>query len=285
MSTLSVNGTSLEYRERGEGSPLVLVHGSASDYRTMQPQQDILSQEYRTIAYSRRYHSPNEQIAPEADYSMYEHLEDLEAVLHALDTAPAHLVGHSYGALLCLLLAMNKPELVRTLVLAEAPAIRLFISNDPKPLEILKLLVTRPRTAVAVVKFGATGLGPATSLAKKGDMEAAMEKFGKAVLGPDFYNRLSKQRLEQVRANAVRAEFTGSRMVALDDHKVRHVQAPTLLLNGSQSPELFHHLADRLAELMPHSEQVEISNASHILHEDNPAEYNQAVLSFLTKYH
>lgn len=285
MSTMKINGYSIEYREQGEGQPVVLVHGSNSDYRSMQLQQDVFSQQYRTIAYSRRYHWPNDPIAPNSDYSMPEQLEDLEGVLTALDAAPAHLVGHSYGAVLCLLLTMQKPELVRSLVLAEAPVYRLFISNTPKPLEILKLLVTRPRTAVAIVKFGATGLGPATALAEKGDMVAATQTFGTAVLGPEFYNRLSAERREQVQANAIQSEFTGSGMVALNEQKIHNISQPTLLISGKRSPALFHRLTDRLEELLPNSERIEIRNASHIMHEDNPTAYNDAVLSFLAKHH
>ena len=285
MSTVKVNGTELEYREQGKGQSVVLVHGSVSDFRSMQTQQDVFSQRYRTIAYSRRYHWPNDPIGQNADYSMQEQLEDLEGVLTRLDAAPAHLVGHSYGAVLCLLLAMQKPELVRSLVLAEAPVYRLFISNTPKPLEILKLLVTRPRTAVAVVKFGATGLGPATALAEKGDMAAATQTFGTAVLGSEFYGRLSAERREQVQANTIRSEFTGSGMVALNEQEIHTVSQPTLLINGDRSPALFHRLTDRLEELLPNSERIQIRNASHIMHEDNAPAYNKAVLSFLSKHH
>ncbi len=54
---------------------------------------------------------------------MDEHVHDLEAFLHLLGAAPAHLVGHSYGALVSLLLAVQAPQLVGSLVLAEPPAI------------------------------------------------------------------------------------------------------------------------------------------------------------------
>jgi pimeloyl-ACP methyl ester carboxylesterase len=111
-----------------------------------------------------------------------------------------------------------------------------------------------------------------------------MQKFGTAVLGPKFFSRLSKDRLEQVQANAIRPEFTGSGMVAFIESDFGHVLTPTLLLNGQQSPALFHRLADRLAELLPNCERVQISNASHIMHEDNPSAYNDAVLSFLAKH-
>jgi pimeloyl-ACP methyl ester carboxylesterase len=38
---------------------------------------------------------------------------------------------------------------------------------------------------------------------------------------------------------------------------------------------------DRLEELLPNAARVEIPDASHIMHEDNPDAYHQAVLSFL----
>jgi pimeloyl-ACP methyl ester carboxylesterase len=283
MLNVTINGTSLEYAEYGEGEPLVLVHGSASDYRTWHNQQEEFARRYRVIVYSRRYHWPNEQIAEDADYSMLEHLDDLEAMIQKLGAVPAHLVGHSYGAFLSLLLAIKRPALVRTLVLAEPPAITLFVSNTPKPLELLKLLVTRPRTAITLVKFGAKAMAPAKAIAERGDAKKAMRLFGATILGQQFYNRLSERRLEQVDANATRAEFLGSGFAPLDAQHLRNVLTPTLLITGQHSHRLFHRLADRLEELLPNVERVEIEDASHILHEDNPSAFNKAVELFLEK--
>jgi len=284
MSTLRVNGTSLEYTDNGKGEPLVLVHGSASDFRTWRRQQEKFANNYRVITYSRRYHWPNEQIPEEADYSMLEHVNDLQEVIQKMGAEPAHLVGHSYGAFLCLLLAIKEPALVRTLVLAEPPVITLFVSNTPKPLELLKLLVTRPRTAMAVIKFGAKGMAPATAAAKHGDAIKAMRLFGRTILGQQFYQRLSESRLEQVDANSIKAEFLGSGFAPLDPVQVRNVRAPTLLINGQHSHSLFHRLADRLEELLPYCERIEITGASHIMHEDNASAYNQAVEVFLEEH-
>jgi non-heme chloroperoxidase len=284
MPKLHVNGTTLEYRAQGSGQPLVLVHGSASDYRTWRGQRRAFAARYHVVAYSRRYHWPNAAIPTGADYSMNEHLDDLQALLHALQIEPAHLVGHSYGAFLALLLAMRQPGLVRTLVLAEPPVLTLFVSNTPRPMEILKLWVTRPRTAVAIVKFGAVGFAPARAAAKRGDLEAAMHVFGNAVLGRDAYRRLSGPRLEEVHANAFQAEFLGSGFLPLDADQIRRVQAPTLLITAPHSPQLFACLTQRLAELLPDAQRLEIAGASHLMHEDNPPAYNDAVLSFLANH-
>ncbi len=281
MAKLDINGACLEVVEQGTGEPIVFVHGSASDYRTWKSQLEEFGDQYRAVAYSRRYHWPNDRIPDGADYSMREHVDDLQVLVRSLDAGAVHLVGHSYGAFVALLLAIREPRLVRTLVLEEPPVLPLFVSNEPKPAEILRLLFRRPRTAIAILRFGAKGIDPATAAARRGDMDAAMRIFGAAVLGPEFYERLSSSRREQVRANSIQAEFLGSGLAPVKDEDVRRIQVPSLLVGGQHSPRLFHRFLDRLEELLPHAERVEIRGASHIAHEDCVAAYDGAVRSFL----
>lgn len=61
----------------GEGEPVVLVHGSSSDLRTWEQQLAAIGASYRTIAYSRRYARPNDDIEPDADDQMLPHVDDL----------------------------------------------------------------------------------------------------------------------------------------------------------------------------------------------------------------
>jgi len=286
MTSINVNGDALRYREEGTGEPLVLVHGSASDSRTWQHQLVPLSKHFRTIVYSRRYHWPNQPIPEGVDYAMLQQVDDLKEVLHTLRAMPAHLVGHSYGAFLCLLLTIQEPHLVRRLVLAEPPAITLFVSNNPKPMEILKLMVTRPpRTAAAIIKFGVSGVGPARRAIREGDADTGIRKFGEAVFGRGGYDRLPAGRKAQVRDNRanVKAEMIGSGFTPLSPRRVRSIATPVLLLTGAQSVPLFHYLIDGLRELLPNAVSVTIENASHMMHEDSPTAFNRAVLSFLTE--
>lgn len=282
MTRLNLRTTSLEYFESGSGQPVVLVHGSASDHRTWEQQMPAFGGRYRVVSYSRRYHWPNEPIVEGAEYSMSEQVDDLEQLLQSLDVAGAHIVGHSYGAYLALMVAIRNPTLVGSLVLAEPPVIPIFTSFPPKLREIIALLVTRPRTALPIIKFAATGLGPAASAARKGDMEAAVAHSGKAILGVTAFDGLSPTRLEQVRINSSKAEFlSDSFMTRLDENDLRSIELRTLLVTGENSPILFHRLTDRLEELIPITQRVEIPNSSHMMHEDNAAAYNHAVLSFL----
>ena len=281
MKHLVLNNYRFHYEEKGNGDPLIFVHGSVSDYRTWSNQQEEIGRLYRTMACSRRFHWPNVKISDHEDYSMIQHVEDLDAFISATCDRPVHLIGHSYGAFVCLLLTGQYQDLVRTLVLAEPPVTTLFVSNSPRPSEILKLLFTRPKTAAAIIKFGARGIAPATAEVKRGNLDKAIEIFGKVTLGSGAYESLSKERLEQVHENLIKAEFLGSGYPPLDIERIRQISIPILLVYSQGSPRLFHLLQDRLHELLPHAGQQLITGAAHIMHEDNPDAYNKALLSLI----
>ena len=277
---MEVNHYNFEYVEKGTGEPVVLVHGSVSDHRTWHHQMEAFSQKYRAITYSRRFHWPNQKIADKEDYAMDQHVADLEELLKKINQ-PVHLIGHSYGAFVCLLLSIKSPQLIKTLILAEPPVITLYVSNTPQPLEILKLLFTRPQTAIALMKLGATGFEPATKEIKQGNLKKAVEIFGKATLGATTFSNLSDARLEQVHQNVIKAEFLGSGFPPLQASDISTLKMPTLLIAGENSPKIFSLLLKRLSELIPHAQLQVIQGASHISHEDNPLDFNATVLSFL----
>ncbi len=54
LETVQVNGVNLTYIEKGQGDPVILVHGGPGDYPGWSSQVEIFSQKYRAIYYSRR---------------------------------------------------------------------------------------------------------------------------------------------------------------------------------------------------------------------------------------
>jgi pimeloyl-ACP methyl ester carboxylesterase len=286
LPNVVVNGATLAYREQGDGEPVVFIHGSASDLRTWEQQVPAIANCHRAIAYSRRYARPNEDIPPGLDDQMLPHVDDLVSFLRAIDAAPAHLVGHSWGAFICLLTAIRHPRLVRSLVLQEPPVLSLFISTPPRPSELLPLLVRRPRTALAILKFGATTIASAQSAFRRGDDEAALQTFAYGVLGKETYERLPEERRQQARENldTLRAQLLGAGFPPLSDDDVRAVQAPTLLMTGQRSPAVLLRLTDHLQRLLPNGERVEIAEASHAMQEENAGAVNAAILGFLARH-
>ncbi len=279
--SLDINNYEFHFEEKGKGEKVILIHGSSSDYRTWHKQSEVLSKEYHVIAYSRRYHYPNKKIDEQADYSMKEHVQDLKEIIRHFGNTPVNLIGHSYGALLGIELACKNPELIKSLVLAEPPAIRLFVSNTPKPKEILTLLFKRPKTALSIIKLGAMGIDPAAKAARKNDMISAVELTGGAILGKRFFNNLTEERKEQALINLSAAELTGSGFLPIESEQLRAINFPVLLVNGKLSPRVFSYLSDRIEELITNVKRVTISKASHLMHEDNSEEYNTEIVEFL----
>lgn len=286
VSSVSVEGSAFAYREEGAGESVVFVHGDISDLRTWAQQLPAVGASYRAIAYSRRYARPNEDIEPGVDNQMLAHVDDLAALLHAIDAVPAHLVGNSWGAFIALLSAIRHPDLVRTLVLEEPPVMPLFIRTPPRPQELVRLLISRPRTALALIGFGARVMSPAQKGFRRDEDEQAMLTFVSGVLGSEVYEQLPNARKQQMRENlgALKAQLLGAGFPPLADDEVRGVRAPTLLLTGEHSPTLFLRLTDRLEELLPHAERVEIPGASHLMHEQNAPALNAAILDHLGRH-
>ena len=71
---------------------------------------------------------------------------------------------------------------------------------------------------------------------------------------------------------------------AIEDEEVRGLRVPTLLLTGKRSPAFLLRLTDRLEELLTHVERLEIRDASHAMHEDDPPAVNRAILDFLGRH-
>lgn len=282
--SVGVNGTALAVIDRGAGDPLVFVHGSGSDLRTWRHQLDAFAERYRTILYSRRYHVPNAPIPAEVADPIQAHVDDLVSLVRRLDAAPAHVVGHSWGGLVALLAVRQEPALFRSMTLIEPPTVSMHVSVPPTPLQIIRLLASRPRLALAIIRFGAGVIGPSERAFRKGDDTRAVETFGRGVLGDRYFEALSPERYAQAwenrgpdRALALHRGFPD-----LGGMSFAAVRLPTLLIAGADSPRLFTLLLEALRERLPDARLQVIENASHIVQEDAPEGLNAAIENFLS---
>ncbi len=284
-TAVSVNGTTLACVESGRGDPIVFVHGAISDLRTWSHQVSEFSTTHRAISLSRRYARPNEPVRRGAGDPWMTHADDLAAFLKGVVAAPAHLVGNSSGAFIALLTALAHPGLVRSLTLEEPPVVSLYVSTPPKPLELLSLLATHPRTALGIMSFGRIVQQVQRSVAA-GDEEAALRAFAGAALSGRGLDDLPPERQQQVRDNwaPLREFLTGDdSFPPLSKRDLRALGVPVLLVTGVRSPAWLLRLTDRLEELVPNVSRVEIEDASHLMHEENPQSTNRAIRDFLAR--
>ena len=102
----------------GDGPAALLLHGLAGHAGEWAQTASWLTARCRVVAYDARGHGHSEQ-APE-DVSREAHVADAAFVIEKLGLAPAIVIGQSLGGHTALLLAAQRPELVRGVVLAEA---------------------------------------------------------------------------------------------------------------------------------------------------------------------
>lgn len=285
FAKLELDDVSLAYEETEKGEPVVLVHGAASDIRTWSGQVPALSQKFRVITYSRRFARPNAPLPEGSGDPVDTHVNDLAQLMDRLDLNPAHLVGHSWGGLIVLLLALQQPERFLSMTLIEPPVLPLFTDVPPKLSQIVSLLFRDPRTAIAILKFGVGVMAPVEKAFRRGDDKRAIEVFGKGVLGPEKFAALSEERYAQIWENRAtdKAQMLGDNFPSLDVDAIKRLNIPTLLLAGAESPPLFHRLCEALCDLLPEAELHTLPGASHIVQEDAREETNARLLDFLNR--
>lgn len=278
MQPVSTDDGRLYYTEVGSGDPVVLVHGGLSDAKTWQGQLGGLSREHRVIAYTRRpgQGARGQSVGPD---QMAADIEDLAALVERLDLAPVHLVGHSWGAFVCLWLSIRRPDLVRSLVLAEPPFLPFFMNSSPKPQELIRMFAISPGAAIQALKLGKRGFASPGSVVKSdGALMFARTPAGLPAAAPNGSARPradSRDNLE-----ALRAEFLANNFGPLSDQLLQQVRVPVLLVTGRDSPAFLTRFIDRLERLLPDIRRVTIGGASHYMHEDNPDAFNQEVVEF-----
>src|SRR5262249_20735161 len=103
------------YDEQGDGEPLVLLHGGLVDARFFAPNLEPLAQRFHVYTPERRGHGHTPDVEAPITYQLM--TDDTIAFLDEFVGRPADLVGHSDGAVTAMLVAMQRPELVKRLVM------------------------------------------------------------------------------------------------------------------------------------------------------------------------
>jgi pimeloyl-ACP methyl ester carboxylesterase len=285
LAWADVRGATLAYRVVGTGDRVVFVHGSISDLTTWDRQLPVVGMRFRAIAYSRRYAWPNDDLVRGERDMMASHIDDLLAFLRVVNAYPAHLVGNSYGAFICLRAALREPPAARSLVLDEPPLVPLVAGNPPSVVRALRALVRHPALTLAMLRFVAETLGPVQQMVARGDIEDSIERFARGVLGPSC-DRLPADARAHMQANAsthVGQVLADGGLDSITEADIRGVRTRTLVVTGAESPPMFRHLAALLSSLLPNAQRLTVPAACHAMHLQNAEDLNAGLLAFFDR--
>lgn len=255
MAETTVNGIRLYHEDKGEGPPILCIHGSGSSALMWGDAVDELARLGRVIAYDRRGCTRSERPQPYGRTTVSEHADDAAGLLESLAAAPAVVIGRSYGGAVVIGLALRRPDLVRALVLLEPADVGL----SPAVSEWADAIGDRIREA-----------------ASRDGVDAAGEALIGEALGPQAWPSLPDQVQRMFTANspAILAEIEGGVLEAGAD-ALGAIDRPALVVAATDSPPDFREVCDLVVDALP-SARLVLVDGGHLI---NPA--SPAVLQFI----
>lgn len=268
MPMSPINGVQLYWElGAGAGEPAILVHGSWGDHFNWAAVVPGLSSSLRVATYDRRGHSRSER--PPGPGSIRDDVADLAALIEHLFGAPAHVIGNSFGAAIALNLAVQRPELIRSLVAHEPP---LFGLLEGEAAVQPALAAVRERIAAVV------------PLLQAGDFAGGARCFVETVaFGPGAWDRLPQATREIFVSNAPTwlDELQEPESMTLDLDRLSAFSAPAMLSLGGESPPFFPLVVQRISAALPHARKHVFQQAGHVPHLSHPGEYVRIVTDFI----
>ena len=118
MPMTTIGDLAVHYEQTGQGEPVLLIHGLGSSTEDWEPQVKALAPDFTVITYDVRGHGKTAK--PAGRYSVPQFAEDAARLIRHLGFGPVHVMGLSMGGMIGFQLAVDHPELVRSLIIVNS---------------------------------------------------------------------------------------------------------------------------------------------------------------------
>jgi len=271
VKQMAVNGTNLAYVEQGQGEVVLFIHGANGDWRTWDELRPIIATRYRFVSISRRYHQPNPWPGDGKDYSVQLHVNDAVAFIIALGVGKVHVVGGSYGGIVALYLALQRPDLLRSVTASEAS----IVSGTSAP---AKEAIASWREAVRQM----------SEAIEHGDETNASVLLWNAVNDDRFrFDRAPARQQQRFLSNASTwpLVLNGPPSPRVTCEQLGDLSVPVLILQSEYAKPFFAEANKKLLECLPRGTSTAlVPSAPHMWYSVNPRAGANAILSFVAAH-
>ncbi len=257
----TVAGLSIYYELHGAGEPMVLIRGIGSSGYVWGRFAEDLARHFRILWFDNR--GVGRTAAPEGPYSMRQMADDVAGLLRQLSHQPAHVVAVSLGGMIAQELAINHPEVVRSLVLGCTD----FGGQG----------ANRPSAA-------AQGLTPST------DVEESARRAVRAIYSAEWLRSNAGEVAEIIaRRSAYPASLAGfeAQRQAYLGHdcadRLGGIRAPVLLLTGTADGVVPAENSRLLAARIPGAELIAYPGAGHGFFDERRPQVVADIVGFIRR--
>jgi len=248
MASFYSDGIEIAYESHGEGKPVVLVHGFASNGRVNWVEtgwvEALNEAGYRAVIMDNRGHGDSEKLYDPDKYPAREMAGDVARLIHHLGIGPAPVMGYSMGARITAFVALDNPD------------------------------------AISAAIFGGLGINMVHGMRDPDEIISALQA--------DSVDEVSHPTGRQFRhfaehtgsdLQALAACMQSSRdPIAEED--VRRIEVPALVAVGSEDEVAGS--PGELADLLPHGEALVIERRDH-MRATGDKKFKAGVLEFLAQ--
>ncbi len=245
---IEINDLKIAYQVEGTGSPVVLLHGWGGEANSFKPVFDWLSRSYQVYALDLPGFGLSEM--PSTAWDASDYAQFLSAFFHKFNIDKAHLIGHSYGGRISIVMAAEEPEKVDKLILVDSAGI------------------IPPRTVKYYIRV---------SVAKIGRLMRCCGTLGNR-LADSIAQRVGSRDYQEagpMRATLVKSVNQNLRPL------LPKIQASTLLIWGENDTDTPISFGKIMEKEIPDAGLVILKDAGHFSYLDQLPQFREIVANFL----
>jgi len=261
MERARINGVELAYAIRGNGAPLVMIHGAQGDQTMFAGLAAACAAEFRVLTFDQRGSGLSEK--PDIDYSIAMLADDAAALMEHVGFSPAHVIGVSMGGMIAQELALRHPGKVRSLVLG--------CTTPGGPGEI---------RAEGNAMAAAYSTAPMTPEKRGSALAQAVYSKGYLARHPEIVTAM----IEARRNRPIDPVALAHRMKALSEHdtydRLPNISCPTLVITGKDDALISWENSRILAERIADARLNILDPAGHCFWLERPEDSRDAIVRF-----
>jgi pimeloyl-ACP methyl ester carboxylesterase len=264
---IDLNGRSTHYLEKGEGPPLILIHGFNYDSYTWSTNIDALANSYKV--YAPDLWGLGFSTRQKLDYGYPLYVEQIRLFMDALGIDRASLAGHSMGGGTAICFSLQHEERVNKLVLLCSTGMP---HEQPLRAKIFQLPIL-PELL----------MGLKTDFVRKKNI-ADFWILNRSLITAEYFEKATRfQKIAgttEILLDILRQNFFHTL-----DQEIRQLgqkEIPTLIIWGRQDMSIPLRRGEEMHQLLKASTLEVLENAGHLANFDQSDKFNDLVINFLT---